>query len=393
MTSVQTRILFVSPISPFAPKTGGEQRSQLMYQSLCALGRVDVIQLCPGNTTSISEVNKYGNRWVFATVANAEVTWRRFKPKPHLTEPLQKFLGQRLADYDLVVGRYIWPVCQLEIPANVPVIADLDDYVFRANPRALTAVSVLKMWLKKKLGDIWTHRQLRRFDGVLFVSSADQQLEKSIASRVVPNIPIAFPGQTTPPPRNKKLLFVGSLWYPPNRDGVDWFLKSVWPQVLAWHPSATLMLAGSANSRVRANWDRIHGIHAPGFVDDLDAAYQSASIVIVPVWSGGGSNIKLIEALAHARPCVTTQTAYAPFSGQLQNQQHLLVAENAGHFARHISELMINPALGQKLATAGRLAVEKDFVVANFEMEVAQLVGAVLAKRRNNGRQSSDDYF
>ena len=144
---VEYKILFVSPISPFAPRTGGEQRSLLIYRSLCTLGKVDVIQLCPGNTTSISAVDKHGAQWVFVSVANAEFTWRRFKPKSCLTEPLEQILGQRLADYDLIVGRYIWPVCQLEIPASVPVIADLDDYLFRASFRSLWTFALFKMWL------------------------------------------------------------------------------------------------------------------------------------------------------------------------------------------------------------------------------------------------------
>ena len=390
---MEPRILFVTPISPFAPKTGGEQRSQLMFQSLCALGQVDVIQLCPGSITSISEVNKHGARWVFASVANAELTWRRFKPKTHLTKPVEKLLGQRLSDYDLVVGRYIWPVCQLEIPANVPVIADLDDLLFRANPRALAAPSVLKMWLKKKLGSTWTNRQIRRFDGAFFVSGLDQKLEKNTASRVVPNIPIACVGQITPPPFNKQVLFVGSLWYPPNEQGINWFLNAVWPQVLANHADATLLLAGSANSRVRSNWERIRGVKAPGFVDDLEEAYQNAAVVIVPIWCGGGSNIKLVEALAHLRPCVTTRTAYSPFSGQLKNNQHLLVAENAGDFAGHINDLMINPALGQNLALAGRNAVEENFAIKNFEVGVAQLVGEVLARRQSNRPKNPGDIY
>ena len=177
-----------------------------------------------------------------------------------------------------------------------------------------------------------------------------------------------------PVPHNKVILFVGSLWYRPNVEGIDWFLLRVWPQVLALEPDATLILAGAAPKEVRAVWETYPGVSAPGFVSDLAATYQHANLVIVPLHSGGGTNIKVIEALAHGRPCLISSFVEKAFDGHLVHDADLLVADSAREFcAKTLLVLSANVNV-QQIADSGRVAVRKYFTVDAFKTSVTDFV-------------------
>ena len=174
-------------------------------------------------------------------------------------------------------------------------------------------------------------------------------------------------------------MFVGALWHRPNRDGIEHFLRAVWPRVRAEIPQASLLLAGAARPALRARWARQPGVEAPGFVPDLDAAYANASVVIVPIQAGGGSNIKLLEALAHGRPCVTSHFAAAGFGGQLRDDAHCLVASDARAFGDRVIAVLSAPGRYAAMARAGQALVAQRYSPAAFERCVTRHLRPLLA--------------
>ena len=118
------RILFVTPVTPFSTASGSEQRSALMLQALKSVATVDVLQLQHGKKTQVEVIEDKGNNSVMAQVAGADLSFRRYQPKPQLTQLVERALQCEMGHYDLIVGRYVWPVCQLVIPPATPVIAD-----------------------------------------------------------------------------------------------------------------------------------------------------------------------------------------------------------------------------------------------------------------------------
>ncbi len=375
------RILFVTPVTPFSTASGSEQRSALMLQALKSVATVDVLQLQHGKKTQVEVIEDKGNNSVMAQVAGADLSFRRYQPKPQLTQLVERALQCEMGHYDLIVGRYVWPVCQLVIPPATPVIADLDDFKYRCAKNAPLNWASLRTRMEKALAAIFARRQLGRFRAVFFVSALDQRKAPHIASAVLPNVPYTSADLRVPVQSSFNVLFVGSLWYLPNVEGIDWFLKYVWPGVIRQVPSATLSLVGAASSRTRERWQAHPGVCAPGFVDDLGQAYANAALVAVPVLCGGGSNIKVLEALAHKRPCLVTRFCYEAFENDLVAGSDLLVASDANDFVRIMVESLRNPDKVAALATQGHATVTAAFTIAAFQATVVSMVAMTFSMK------------
>ena len=319
-------ILLVSPASPSDPRSGAQQRTALLHAALQTLGKVDVLLLEPTPGASRLALPKPG--------ILAHGLWHqplfglgKFQPDPDLNQAL-KGSGLDLGRYRLIVSRYLNPICKLHIPPGTRTVVDLDDWGYHYAPGALALAARLKSayaaWLAR--------RQLERFDAFFFVSRRDQARHPELQSVLLPNIPFNPPAQPFAQSDNPTLLFVGSLWYAPNRNGIDRFLARCWPAIKAVRPNARLLLAGAAPPAIRHAWERHPDVSAPGFVDDLGEAYRNAAFTIAPIFSGGGTNIKILESLAHGRACVTTPHCADAFQTDLA-AAGLGVARNDAHFA------------------------------------------------------------
>lgn len=377
-------ILFVTPVSPFATTSGAEQRSSLMLSALSGMGQVDVLQLRQDEQTGVSvdQQGEYTN--VTALMPASNSPFKRYKPKVDLTHEVERLLGSKISDYQLVVGRYVWPVCQLVIPRHVPVIVDLDDFRYRYSGQTPWSLALLKERLGKALSHWLVRKQLGRFKGAFTVSEQDGQEISSLPTAFLPNVPMHIQPQPTPVPNSKNVVFVGSLWYSPNKDGINWFLKQVWPHVRRQEPTATLTLAGAAPPKLRAHWETFAGVSAQGFAPDLADLYQGANLVVVPVMSGGGTNIKVLEAMAYARPSLVSSFVAAAFGHQFTNTKELLVAKNAEEFrTKTLSALQMAQNI-QGVADSGHLAVSKHFTHAQFQSRIAVFVHAAIMTSAND---------
>ena len=359
------RILYVTPVSPLSQASGAEQRSALLLRALLELGTVDVLQLAPGTRSHARRDEVANLHYVQGEVAGGDGLLR-YRPKPDLTAALESALGRTLAGYDLIVGRYLWSLCQLVLPAGVPTIIDLDDFRYRYAPQAGWSLPMLKERLVKAVNHQLARRQLHRFDAAFVVSRRDMGLLGKMPIALLSNVPWVIPSQVTPVPGGHRVLFVGSLWYRPNSDGIDWFLAEVWPLVHTSCPEATLCLVGPAPPARRAGWEQHAGVSAPGFVEDLAAAYATSNLVVAPIFSGGGTNIKVLEAMGHGRACLTTPMVSAAFSDTVVVGRHLLVANSAPEFAESVISALRNPAVLQRVADEGRRMVQSKFSTDAF---------------------------
>ena len=369
--ALHNRILLVSPASPFAPQSGAQQRTALLYEALQTLGNVDVLMLEPTSGPSRLDPPKPG--------ILAHGCWHqpplgigKFKPDLALSQAL-KAAGLDLAHYRLIVSRYLNPVTKLAIPPHVGTVVDLDDWGYHYAPGALALAARLKSayaaWLAQ--------RQLKRFDAFFFVSQRDQARHPQLLSARLPNIPFSPPTQPFPQTDSATLLFVGSLWYAPNRTGIDHFLARCWPAIKAARPEARLLLVGAAPPAVRHAWEKSPDVSAPGFVDDLGEAYRNAAFTIAPIHSGGGTNIKILESLAYGRVCVTTPHCAHAFKSDLASAG-LGVGEDDAGFTQHCIAWLADIEGRRSEAQKGHAQIEKYFTRELFVKRVTQLCAPLL---------------
>lgn len=361
------KILLVSPTSPFDPQSGAQQRTALLYEALRALGDVDVLLVEPTSGASRLAPSQPG--------ILAHGLWHqrplgigKFTPDPVLDAALQS-AGVDLGRYRLIVGRYLNPITKLVIPSGVRTVVDLDDWGYHYAPGALALAARLKSayaaWLSQ--------RQLKRFDAFFFVSQRDQARHPELRSAILPNIPFNPPAQPFPQTDSSTLLFVGSLWYAPNREGIDRFLAHSWPAIKAAQPQARLLLVGAAPPAVRQAWEQHPDVSAPGFVDDLGEAYRSAAFTIAPIYSGGGTNIKILESLAYGRACVTTPHGANSFSDDFVNNNGVVVAHTATKFSEACVQLLCDGHACHQYALAGARLVESTYNKSRFIQTVGEL--------------------
>lgn len=154
----------------------------------------------------------------------------------------------------------------MAIPNGVRTVVDLDGwgYQYTGGTLAQRTKSAYAAWLARQ--------QLSRFNAFFFVSRRDQARHPELQSALLPNIPFNPPDQPFPQINSTTLLFVGSLWYAPNRGGIDHFLAHCWPAIKAAQPQAKLQLVGAGPPAVRQAWEQHPDVSAPGFVDDLGEA-------------------------------------------------------------------------------------------------------------------------
>ena len=352
-----------------------------MYEALSLIGDVDVLVLADGEY-SAPQLAVLPNKAVMI-VSQKKGAWglRRYHADSRFTDAIAALLPRQIREYQLVIGRYLWPISQLVIPKNVPMIVDLDDFNYRYSREVAFSLPILAERTKKSFSHWLACHQLHKYAGAFVVNAQDRNDIIQLPTRFLPNIAYGTPA--VPDDQHvvsgKKLLFVGSLWYRPNANGVNWFLKHVWPAVKSAMPEAELTLVGAAPSAVRNRWESHPGVTAPGFVDNLHEAYQQSALVIVPIHIGGGSNIKVLEALGHARPCIVTRMTADAFSSQLHHDQHFLVADNAHQFTRYVLQVLQQPEAYRAMAAKGYEVVRNEFSAENFKTQVASFVNEVLA--------------
>lgn len=379
------RVLFVTPVSPFADASGAQQRSRLMYEALRGVFDVDVLQLHEthgvGTEAVFSEParNAHGGFDLEAGVPARRGILDRFKPQPALTRQAEQRLGGSLSRYDLIVGRYLWPVSQLECPPGIPVLADLDDWRYRYARLLPSSAASLRERLAKAVAFRLAQPPLARLAGAFVVSRQDAaELSRPLPTAFLPNVPLSIPAEVSPAPLEPNALFVGSLWYRPNAEGVDWLLGRVWPIVRARLPHATLCLVGAAPAAMRAKWEQSPGVRAPGFVDDIAQAYRGARAVVVPIHTGGGTNIKVLEAMAHGRACVATSFIQRAFADNFQDSVHWFAAAGAEAFAARLLQALQPGEPVDRMAAAARCVVQQSFSHAMFQSTVQSFARQVM---------------
>lgn len=147
--------------------------------------------------------------------------------------------------------------------------------------------------------------------------------------------------------------FIGSLDWQPNTEGLDWFLKKVWPLVREAEPQARCQIAGRNPSSDLLDLN-IKGVEVLGEVPDAAAFVRDHAISIVPLLSGGGMRVKILEAMALGR-CIVSTTIGA----EGIDSSTMLIADDAQVFAERLIKMLHNPQTAADLGNRSRkLAME-----------------------------------
>jgi glycosyltransferase involved in cell wall biosynthesis len=202
-----------------------------------------------------------------------------------------------------------------------------------------------------------------RFDRVVWVTEEDRlALASFSASSHDSVIPIATdPTVQTRIRRTQpfRITFLGGLHWPPNAEGVSWFIDHVWPKVAAALPPAVLTLIGKQGRcrlRVPASTRRVE---VTGYVTDPRRYLAETAVFIVPLRVGAGMRVKILDAWCWGLPVVSTAIGAEGLKASHGN--NLLIADDAEAFTTAVVDAFGNRRLAQRLADAGRATVEMHY--------------------------------
>lgn len=199
-------------------------------------------------------------------------------------------------------------------------------------------------------------RWWREVDGCMVTSDRELPIVRAHAPEtpveVVPNgVDLDYFHPTRDEVQRDTVVFNGVLNYRPNLDAAFHLVEEIWPLVLKRRPSARLTIVGRAYASDVRRLSR-PGVVLTGDVPDIRPYLGRAAVVVVPVRIGGGTRLKVLEALAMAKPVVSTSLGCEGVG--VRDGEHLLVADGADAFAASILELFDGPPLGAALGSAGR---------------------------------------
>jgi glycosyltransferase involved in cell wall biosynthesis len=225
----------------------------------------------------------------------------------------------------------------------------------------------------------------RSFDHVLAVSEDDQRtFEQEFAIGTVSTLPAGvdadFFQPTSEPQQTGRMVFVGSMDWEPNEDGILWFLDDVYPRIRRSIPGASLAVVGrNPSSRLQAIAANAPAVEITGRVGDVRPYVSKAEVVVVPLRVGGGTRIKIPEAMAMGKAVVSTPIGAEglPF----RDGREIRIAERSEEFAHAVIELLKNATLRDDIATAARQEVVKnhgwEMVVDRTEAILERVAGCV----------------
>ncbi|HFD31151.1 MAG TPA: glycosyltransferase [Gammaproteobacteria bacterium] len=392
-------ILWLSHLIPYPPKGGVLQRSYNMIKELSkyhdvhllAFNQKDLIgPFYPSIDDALSDSkknlskfcnevyffdipsdkNKLTKLWLaFRSVFTKEpynINWLKSKKFEHFLESYLKNTS-----FDFVVFDTISLILYFDLCSDIP--SALDHHNIESHMlirRATKEDNFLKRWYFKQEGQRLKRYEKKFCPNYSFnftCSSVDSQRLRELSPKstveTIPNgvdISYFYPWESTKDQdQTKSLIFAGTLSWYPNTEAVLFIAQKIWPLLKQEAPDVVIDIIGAnppPQIQQYAEQDPKFRVH--GLVDDLRAMINSATVYICPIFDGGGTKLKILDALAMGKAIIATRLACEGI--EVTNGLDVLFAETPEEFATGVVELFSNTSARKRLGhNARKLAEEK----------------------------------
>lgn len=420
-TAEQINILFVSATVPYPATDGGKIRVMNLVSRLCQIHKVTLL------TFIASPADEQGVEYLRETGIDV-IGVRRVKPKLAMT--LHSLLQSSVRGKPLTVAKY-YSAEMLEVLENLLRTRRIDIIHFEmlhtgqflpnlktqiaekpeeisgleTKPDFMRYFTVLgeqnidsNIWFRlarsepnplKKLIFYLQYRSFVHYESVICpcfdmcvcVSSEDQRRLSSLCPdatiEIVPNgVDLDYFSPGAVEEDDTCLVFTGSMDWQPNEDAVLYFCDYILPIIRESLPEVRFYIVGSNPTGRVLKLSRQKGVIVTGSVEDVRPYVASAVVYVVPLRIGGGTRLKILQALAMKKAVVSTAVGCEGLD--LQPDEHLFVADEPRQFAAKTIQLIRDPSLRYRLGENGRNLVQEKFdwdvIVKGLDLQYRKLI-------------------
>jgi glycosyltransferase involved in cell wall biosynthesis len=374
--------VFLAPEAPYPMDGGGRLRSASLLEYLGLHYDVDIIVFRqPGapdpagfiparlvHRVTVLDLPPNGRSFAARALRNAGRVVRHIPPLVDrfsgFAAPVARALSG--AHYDLGIIDHFWcapyleqlsPLCARTVLDLHNVESVLHGHCAAVESLATAAAHRVFQHASRELERLW----LPRFSLVLATSQADADLARAIAPQasfaVYPN---ALPPTPLPPAGDEEaIVFSGNMEYHPNVTAVRFFRREVWPRLRERWPNLVWRLVGKNAAAVRQFTAGDSRIVVAGPVADAVGELARSRVAVVPLLTGSGTRLKILEAWAAGLPVVSTTIGAEGLP--VRDGETVLLADGAEAFANAVTRLLTCMELRRSIGSAGRLLLEKEF--------------------------------
>jgi glycosyltransferase involved in cell wall biosynthesis len=374
------RVLLVSGQFPFPPTWGFATRVHQLARQVAS--RHDLTLLSYGEPDDDWAVDRSARQFDVRIVpwrppstaakrtaqVSSALSRRPYQSRFTYSQQMQRAIGELCAtgQFDVVQVETSM-LCTFDFPSHLPLIIDEHNIEYEVLQRVHQAERSV---LRRSFSDL-EYRRFRRFEqtwwrraaACVLTSSREEAIVHWEApltpTEVVPNgVDLDYFSPRHPSTEPDTVLFNGALNYRPNLDAAYHLVDEIWPRVLEACPGATLTIVGrGAEAELRRL--RRPQVLVTGEVPDVRPYLEKAAVVAVPIRMGGGTRLKVLEALAMAKPVVSTKLGCEGVN--VRHGRHLCIEDDPAPFAAAITALFADRTAATALGRAGRVLMEQEY--------------------------------
>ncbi len=402
------KILFLQKRPLFPTDTGGKIRTLNVVRYLAQWH--DVTYLCnlnPGEEQYVEPMRQLGVRLVtlpwketarsdprfYGQLAGNLLSRYPFNVNKDYDPALRRCAQQLLSDepFDLLICDFVQMARNaigLPVSASVLFQHNVEAEIFKrhaSSDRGLLRRGFMGLQWKKMRR--FEGEAGRAFDAVVAVSNRDKEIYehdyhwphvKVIDTAVDVDCFHPFDNEET----KDRVVFVGSMDWLPNEDGVVDFVKTTWPQILQQRPTATFQIVGRNPSQAVQQLKTTPGVEVVGTVPDVRPYLAGASVVIVPLRIGGGTRLKIFEAMAMRKAVVSTTLGAEGLDAV--DGKHIALADTPDAFADKVVELLGDENARTEMATNALDHVRTNYSAECVARQFVNICEEVVARKKMN---------
>lgn len=309
---------------------------------------------------------------------------------PQVTERIEEHI--RAGHADVIIGSELDNLRYLnDVAGRVPtILEELELTMYYENVRtAASAAQRVRAQMTVSKLESALRTLLKNDTAITVVSDAEATLTRRIAPpgsmvKVIPN-GVEKPQPMDANPKPYTLIYPGAVTYKPNYEAVNFFIREVLPLIRAQAPETTFTVTGSTGKIDVSDLAALPGAHFTGYLDSVDAAIANSWATVVPLLSGGGTRLKVLQAMAMGSPVISTSKGAEGL--HIRPGENILIANTPTELANAVLSLFDNPQRRSELAAAGRQLIEREYT---WDIIGQQLIEVIEQVRRKhiNGQQS-----